>query len=171
MDRDTFVTKYILLFIANSAITSHSGQSFCLWSTKNRRYCSNFWFIHSVCPSVCRWKTVNSLVSIPNILFSSFVNSTANCGPLSDTTLSSNPCSFQMLFLNSLASPSTDISSVIATKCVILNNLSQTTRIASFPATNDNFVIKSTVRCVHSLSGTLLNFNFPIGISILFFIL
>ena len=47
----------------------------------------------------------------------------------------------------------------------------QTTRIASFPAANGNFVIKSIIRCVHSFSGTLLIFNFPTGISVLFFIL
>jgi len=88
------------LFIANSAIASHSSQSFCLWSTKNWRYCSNSWFIHLVCLSVYKWKTVNNFVLIPNILFSFFVNSTANCSLLFDTMLSGNPCNFQMLSLN-----------------------------------------------------------------------
>ena len=101
----------------------------------------------------------------------SLVNSTANCGPLSDTTLSSNPCNFQILSLNSLASPFANILSIVATKCVILDNLLQTTRIASFPATNGNFVIKSTIRWVYSFSSTSLNFNFPTISSILFFIL
>ena len=34
---------------------------------------------------------------------------------------------------------------VIVTKCAILDNLSHTTKIASFSATNGNFVIKSTI--------------------------
>ncbi len=99
---------------------------------------------------------------MPNILFSSLVSSTANCGPLSDVMLSSNPCNFYILSLNNLASSFADISSVIATKCVILDNLSQTTRIAFFPATNGNFVMKSTIRYVYGFSGTSLNFNFQL---------
>ena len=50
-------------------------------------------------------------------------------------------------------------------------NQSQTTRIASFLATTSNFMMKSTVRCVHGFSGISLNFNFPAISSILFFIL
>jgi len=38
----------------------------------------------------------------------------------------------------------------------ILNNLLQTTRIASFLAINDNFLIKSTVRCSHGFFSILL---------------
>jgi len=93
-----------------------------------------------------------------------------NCGSLSDTMLSSNPCSFHVLSLNSLASPFADVPSVIATKCVIFDNLSQTTRITSLLVTNGNFVMKSTVRCVYGLSRTSLNFSFLAGTSVLFFI-
>ena len=110
------------------------------------------------------------MILIPNILFSSLVISAANCGPLSDTTLSGSPCNFHTLFLNNLANPFVDVPSVVATKCIILNNLLQTTRIVFFLATNSNFVMKSTVRCVHSFSGVLLSFSFPTGTSILFFI-
>ena len=137
---------------------------------KNQRYCSNSWFIHLVCPSVCRWKTVNNFVSISNILFSSFINSAVNCGSLSNTTLSGHPYSFHILSLNSLTNLSTNVSSVIATKYIILNNLSQITRIVSFLTTSSNLVIKSTIKCVHSFSGTSLNFNFPAISSVLFFI-
>jgi len=76
-----------------------------------------------------------------------------------------------MLFLNNLANISANIPSVVATKCIILDNLLQTTGIASFPATNGKFEIKFTIRYVHSFSGTLLNFNFSTDTSILFFIL
>jgi len=49
-----------------------------------------------------------------------------------------------MLSLKSLANPSTVISSIVAIKCVIFDSLSQTTKMASFPATIGNLVIKST---------------------------
>jgi len=52
---------------------------------------------------------------------------------------------------------------VVATKCVILDNLLQNTGITSFLATNGNFIIKYTIRYVHSFSSTSLNFNFPAG--------
>ena len=171
MNGDTFIAKYTLLFTANSANANYSGQSFCLWSTKNQRYCSNFWFICSVCLSVCGWKAINSFISISNILFSSLVNCTANCGPLFNVTLSGNLYNFYIIFLNNLANPSTDILFVVAIKYVILDNLLQTTRIASFLATSGNLVIKSTVKYIHSFSGTSLSFNFPATSSILFFIL
>ena len=83
--------------------------------------------------------------------FNSLVNSTANCGPLSKIILSSNLCNFHMLSLNSLTNPSADVSSIIAIKCVILDNLLYITKITSFLATNSNFVMKSTVKYVHSL--------------------
>ena len=76
-----------------------------------------------------------------------------------------------MLSLNSLANPSADVSSVVATKYIIFDNLSQTTTIASFPVTNSNFVMKSTIMYVHGFSDISLNFNFPAGVSVLFFIL
>ena len=122
-------------------------NNFCLWSKKNYKY------------------------SIPNILFNFFVNSTANCIFLSDTTLSSNSCNFHMLSLNSLTNLSTIISSVVTIKCVILDNLLHTTKIVYFPATNGNFVIKFTVKCIHGLSSILFAINFPTSTSILLFIL
>ena len=126
--------------------------------------------MHSVCPSVCEWKAVDNFVWIPNILFNSLVNSAANCSPLSDTTLSSKPCSLYILSLKSLANPSADIPSVVTMKCVIFDSLSQTTKIASFPPTTSNLVMKSTDICVYSFSGTSPNFNFPTISSVLFFI-
>jgi len=81
-----------------------------------------------------------------------------------------NLCNFYILSLNNCANPSTNVPSVIATKCVILDNLSQTTRIASFPATNSNFIIKSTVKYIHGFFSISLNFNFSASTSVLFFI-
>jgi len=131
----------------------------------------SYWFILSVWLSVWGWNTVNNFISISSILFNFFVSSTVNCSSLSDTILSGNPSSFYTLSLSSLTNPSTDIPSVVTTKYVIFDNLLQTTRIASFLATNSNLVMKSTIRWVHSFSSTSLNFNFPVGISVQFFIL
>ena len=163
MKGETLVAAWTLLFTANSTDTSHSGQSFCLWSTKNQRYYSSSWFIHSICLSICGWNTVNSFFSIPSILFNSFINYNAKWGPLSDTTLSGNPCNFHTLFLNNLANPSIDVSSMVATKYVIFDNQLQTTRITSFPAITSNFVMNSTIRYVYSSSGTSLNFSFQLS--------
>ena len=160
MNRDILVVKCALLLIANFADTSHSNQFFCLWFMKNWRYYFNFWFICSIYPYIWGYNDVDSFISIPNILFNSLVIFTANYEPLSDIILSSNLYNFHTLSLNNLA-----------TKCVILDNLSQITRIASFPATNDNFVINSTIRYIYSFSGNLLNFNFPTSLSAQFFIL
>ena len=151
-----------MLLTTNSAITNHSSQYFCLWLTKNHKYCSSSWFILSVWPSVCEWNDVDNFISISNILFNFFINSTANYGLLSKITLSGNLYNFHILSLNSLAKSSTDILSVITIKYVILDNLSYTIRIISFPTTNSNFVMKYTIRYVHSFSDTSLNFNFPL---------
>ena len=136
------------MFTANFAVANHSGQSFCPWSMKNHRYYSNSWLILFIWLSVCRWNNVDNFVSIPNILLSFFINSTANCDPLSDTILSDNLCNFYILSLNNHNNFSTDVSSIVVTKCIILDNLSHMTKIVSFLATNSNLVIKSTIRCV-----------------------
>ena len=119
----------------------------------NRVYCFYLWYLGLFAQS------------------SSLVNFAANCGPLSDTMLSGNPYNFHILSLNNLTNSSADVPFVVATKYIILDNLLQTTRMVFFLATNGNFIIKSTIRCVHGFSGTSLNFNFPATSSVLFFIL
>jgi len=117
------------------------------------------------------WNDVDSFISVFNILFNFLVNFTANCSPLSETTLSGNLCNFHTLSLNSLTNLSTDVLSIVVTKCIILDNLSHTIKIASFSTTNGNLVIKSTVRCVYGFFGISLNFNFSASTFVLFFIL
>jgi len=159
------------LFTENSIIANLSDQSLYLYSVKNLKYCSNSWFIYSICPFVYGWNTVNNLVSNPRILFNSLVNSITNCGPLLEIILSSKVYNFYMLSLNNLAKSSADIPFVVATKYLIFDNLSHTTRITSFSTTNSHLMKKFTIRCIHGFSGILLNFNFPAYISVLFFIL
>ena len=85
--------------------------------------------------------------------------------------LSSNLCNFHALSLNNLTNPSTDVLSTIVIKCAIFDNLLHTTSIAFFSATNDNLVIKFTVKCIYSFSSTSFSINFPASTFILFFIL
>ena len=60
-----------------------------------------------------------------------------------------NLCIFHMLSWNNLANPSANVPSIVTTKYVILDNLSHTTKITFFPATNDKLVIKSTIKYVY----------------------
>jgi len=65
--------------------------------------------------------------------------------------------------LSNLANPFADISSVVATKCTIFDNISHTTNIAFFTATNGSLIIKSIIKCIYSFSGILFAINFLIG--------
>ena len=59
--------------------------------------------------------------------------------------ITGNLCNFNTLPLNNLANPFADISSVIATKCAIFDNISHTTNIAFFTVTSSNLMIKFTI--------------------------
>jgi len=126
--------------------------------------CKPFW------PITLPMIAVDSFIYIPNILFNSFINPAANCGPLSKITLSGNPCNFHTLSLNNLADPSAIIFSVVAIKCDIFKNLSHTTKIESWSLDTSNFVIKSTNICCYSLSNIMFGLSFSADISALFFI-
>ena len=135
------------------------------------RYCSNSWFVFSVYLSVCRWKAVDSFVSIPNILFNFFINFVANWGSLSEIIHFGNLYNFHTLFLNNFAKLFTIIIFIITIKYNIFENLLHTTKIESWSLDIGNFIIKSTNICYHSFSSIVFSLNFLAGISILFFIL
>ena len=122
---------------------------------KNLKYCSNFWFIYSICLFVCEWNTVDNLISIFNILFNSFINFAANRSSLSLITLSGNLCNFHILSLNNLVNSSTDVFFVVATKYAIFDNLLHITYITFFSATNSKLVIKLTIKYAYAFSSTL----------------
>ena len=84
---------------------------------------------------------------------------------------SDNLCSFYTLSLNNLVNFSTEISSVVAIKYAIFDNLLYTTGIMFFSTTSDSLVIKFTIRYIYHFSEILFAINFPISISVLFFIL
>ena len=94
------------------------------------------------------------------MLFNSFVISTANCSPLSDTILSGNLCSLHTLSLNNLANPSADVPSIVATKCVIFDNLLQTTKITSFLVNNSSSFSMYTFPSFNTNSSSIC-YSFP----------
>jgi len=110
--------------------------------------------------------TVDSLLLIPNILFSSCIISAINCGPLLEIMLFGNPCSFHTLFLNNLASPSADVFSVVGIKWTIFVNLSTTTKIELYPCAIGSLVIKSANICIQGFSGIELGINLSASYSV-----
>ena len=87
----------------------------------------------------------------------------ANCSPLSEIMLSGRPCSFQTLSLNNRANPSVLVLSVVGIKCPIFVSLSTTTKMALYPCTKGNFVMKSALICDQAFSGIKFGINFPVG--------
>ena len=85
--------------------------------------------------------------------------------------LSDNPCSFHILSLNNLASPSANVFSVVGIKWTIFVNLSTTTKIESYPCAIGSLVIKSTNICVQGFSSIKLGINLPAGYSVQFLFL
>ena len=158
-------------YLLQTPLSLTTLANLCLYSIKNLKYYSNLWFIYSVCPSVCEWNAIDSLIFIPNILFNSFVNFTVNWDSLLPITPFSNLCNFYTLSLNNLANPFTNVPSAIATKCAIFGNQSYTTKITSFSATNSNLVIKSTIKYIYIFSSISFIIKFSASVSVLFFIL
>ena len=110
----------------------------------------------------------HSAQSLTNILFSSHINPTTNCGPLSDIMLSDRPCNFHILSLNNHANPSTDVFSVVGIKCTILVNWSTTTRIESYSCAKGNLVMKSADIYAQGFSGIEFGINLSAGSSMWF---
>jgi len=73
---------------------------------------------------------------------------------------------FPHVISNNLASPSTNVFSIVGMKCAIFVNLSTTTRIKSYPCANGNLVMKSADMCVQGLSGIELGISLPAGCSV-----
>ena len=69
---------------ANSANGSSNCQLSCWKLQKAQRYCSNSWFIRSVCPSVWGWYAMLRFWFTPSMRQSSLINLELNWGPLSD---------------------------------------------------------------------------------------
>jgi len=85
--------------------------------------------------------------------------------------LSDNPCSFHILSLNNLASPSANVFSVVGIKWTIFVNLSTTTKIESYLYAIGSLVIKSANICIQGFSSIKLGINLPAGCSVQFLFL
>ena len=94
-----------------------------------------------------------------------------NCALLSVMMLSGNLCHFQILSWNNLTTPSTEVFSIVSTKCAIFVILSHTTKILSYPYANSSFVMKSANMYVQSFFGTAFGMSFPVGASVWFLFL
>ena len=116
---------------------------------------SNFWFILSIWLSVCGWNDVDSFVWMSNILFKTMVSYLIPHSLAIHVTficylwtiLLTLLLIFPLLFLQNVS---------------ILDNLSQTTRITSFPATNGNLEMKSTIKCIYGFSSILPSLPVPL---------
>jgi len=156
---------WILLLYVNSAHAIYSGQSFCLWLMNILKYCSISWLTHSVCPSVCGWYAVDNLVLIPRISFSSFMNSAANCGPLSDSAVSGKSWSFQTWSPKGVARPLAEVVVDIGIICAYFVWQQHVMNNGSYPCASGRPVIKSVVISFQGCVVASLGLSFPAGFS------
>ena len=82
--------------------------------------------------------------------------------------LSGNLYNFHILFLNNLASFSTNVFSVVGIKCTIFVNLSTTTKIELYPCTNSNLVMKSAEIYTQGFSRIEFDISFSASCSVQF---
>ena len=75
---------------------------------------------------------------------------------------------FHILFLNNLASFSTNVFSVVEIKCTIFVNLSTTTKIELYPCTNSNLVMKSAEIYTQGFSRIEFDISFSASCSVQF---
>ena len=161
---------YTLLLKANSVVANHSNQLLCLWLIYILRYFSSSWFGFSVCLSICRWKAINSFVSIPNILFNFLIKSTTNYDPLFEIILSGNLSNFHTLSLNNLTNSLAIIFSVVTIKCNIFKNLSHIIKIESWPLNTCSRKIKTDKSARKTMATCISRLYYKASISALFFI-
>ena len=94
-----------------------------------------------------------------------------NCSFLSEIILSDSLYNLYTLSLNSLASPSANIFSIVEIKWTIFVNLFTTTKIELYFWANSNLVIKSAEICVQGLFGIELGINLSTGYFVWFLFL
>jgi hypothetical protein len=108
-----------------------------------QRYCSNVWFVRSVCPSISGWKAEDSWMSTPRSSNRRCQNLDANWGPLSDTISSGSPCSQTIPSRINWAVSSAMIDLEQGVKWAILVSQSTTTNIEFLVLTVGRSVMKS----------------------------
>ncbi|KAK9177882.1 hypothetical protein WN943_027072 [Citrus x changshan-huyou] len=114
--------------------------------------------MRSVCPSICGWKLVENLRSVPNILKSSVQKRPVNRGSRLLTMLLGTSQSFTMCLTNRRAASSTLQSTGAAMNVAYLLYRSTTTMMLPQPSDLGSDVMKSMETLSHGLvaSGSLM---------------
>ena len=119
------------------------------------KYFSGIAFVLSVGPSVCGWKAVLNLLSVPKFLVVSFHNSEVNRLPLSVMISLGMPCSRTICCMKSIANCRASRSFRHGIKWLILVRQSMTTSIVSYPFEFGKSVMKSIAIDHEGWSGTV----------------
>jgi len=117
--------------------------------------------VHSVCPSVCGWKAVLSLRSIPNFPDVSFHRSEVNSVPLSVMISCGNPCSLTISLMKRFANCRASRFFEHGIKWLILVSRSMTTSMVSHPSDFGRSVMKSIAIDFHWRSGASFDCSNP----------
>ena len=124
-----------------------------------RRYCSNMALVLSVSPSVCGWKAVLSLLSIPNFPVVSFHRSEVNSVPLSVMLSCGSPYSLTISFMKRLANCRAARPFEHGMKWLILVSRWMITTMVSYPSDFGRSVMKSIAIDFHGRSGALFSYS------------
>ena len=119
------------------------------------RCCSKMALVRSVCPSVCRWKPVMSLCSIPNFPVVSFHRSEVNSVPLLVMLSYGSTSGLTISFMKRLAHGRASRSLEHGMKWLIFVSRSMTTSMVSYPSHFGRSVMKSIAIDFHGQSGAL----------------
>jgi len=140
------------------------SQSLWLGKTKCLNVSSRVLFILSVCPSVWGWKAVDKRWLVPRISRRAVMKRPVKRGSLSLTIALGRPWCFMtwLTYRRAVSSPVT--CTVVGMRCVILDNLSTTTKSAVCPLfVFGRCMIKSMVTTSHVCSGFGRGFSKPAG--------
>jgi hypothetical protein len=118
-------------------------------------------FILPVFPSVWGWNAIDNRRSTPSRLHCLFQNTAAKWGLRSEITVFGNPCNLTTSFKNISANPQASMVVPQGTKCLIFDNRSATTQIASYPSHSSNLVTKSIDISAQGFSGNGRGGNTP----------
>ena len=119
--------------------------------------------VRSVCLSVCGWKAVLSLHSIPNFPVVSFHRSEVKSVPLSVMISCGSLCSLPISFMKRLANCRASRSFEHGMKWLILVSRSITTNMVLYPSDFGRSVMKSIAIDFHGRSGASFDCGNPYG--------
>ena len=119
------------------------------------------WLIHSVCPPVWEWYTVDNILLVPNAFMKSSINLDANWGPLSLRMVLGTPCNFYISFQYIFAISLDETFVVVASRRIIFVNQSTMTMMTSFPFDFSNGPMILILISFHGSSGIFREYYSP----------